>query len=253
MKFLSGSATDADHVKADVEVSQQRTLLKFADGTFAVRENKYKTIANPYLEFGPQKTFTVSIHGHSYGDVSDSTTANYLLFRNSSLMLPNTCIECAEHTLKCIHANAHSAARIEDNTGARVLMSIGNTSADIDVDDMNNEAFDAFPHGITNAADATLEGFAPGDGMALVYSLNPAQRGNQWTVHAVAVLLKSVYVWDRFIVVTEMFAPDHGSDVEMKNDWSLSCYLDAQDFKDTYSYLMKPAKYTLWKLSAMPR
>ncbi|RZF30404.1 hypothetical protein EVC45_07950 [Paraburkholderia sp. UYCP14C] len=169
-------------------------------------------------------------------------------------MLPDTCIECAEHTLKCVHANAHSGARIDDGIGARVLMSIGGTSADIDVDDMNQIAFDAFPpHRINNAVDATREGFEPGDGMALVYSLNPNRRGTQWTVHAVAVLLKSTSVWDRFIVVTEMFAADDGSDVEMKNDWSLSCYLDAQDFEDNFSQIMKPTKYPLWKLSAVPR
>ena len=97
------------------------------------------------------------------------------------------------------------------------------------------------------------EEFLPGDGMALVYSRNPAARGNKWTVHAVAVLLKSTYVFDRFMVVSEVFAPDDGTPIQMTNGWGLGFYLDVQDFRDAYFQVMKPSHYTLWKLSAAQR
>lgn len=253
MKLLKGSATDSDGARVPVMVSQQRTLLRFADGTFAVRENYYRSVACPYLVFGAAKRFTVSIEGHSHEGFDDSVTANFRPFHKSDLLLPNTCIGSAEHALKCIHANAHSVAPIGDGTGARVSMSIGDRRADIDEEDMNEFGFATFPHGLDNAVDATLEGFEPGDGMALVYSRDPARRGRKWTVHAVAVLLKSTYVWDPFVVVSEVFAPDDGSDERMTDDWALACYSGAQDFKDSYFQVMSPKHYTFWKLRATPR
>ena len=253
MRFLTGTATRADGGVVAIQSSSQRTLLKFPDGTYAVRENYFRAGPCPYLMFGGVQTLTVSIDGHSYPGYQDSTTANYIPFRKSARELPNTCIESVEHVLKCLHANAHQVAPIAENTGAVVSMSIGAHAADIDVDDMNDTAFAAFPHGLDNAVDATGEGFVPGDGMALVYSRNPANRGDKWTVHAVAVLLKSTYVWDRFVVVSEVFAPDDGTPVQMTNDWGLGFYLDAQDFRDAYFQVMKPSHYTLWKLSAAPR
>lgn len=253
MRLLAGTATDADGRRFDIAASSQRTLLKFGDGTFAVRDGFYRAANGPYVVFGPDKRLTVSITGHAYPGFDDSTMYDYKTFRKSDLMLPNTCIECAEHVLKCVHANAHSVGILGNGVGARVSMSIGDRSHDVDEDDMNESAFANFPHGLVGARDATLEGIEPGDGMALVYSRNPARRGKKWTVHAAAVLMKSVWVWDRFVVVSEVFAPDDDKDAEMTMDWGLSCYLDAQDFKDAYFQVMPPSHYTLWKLSAARR
>jgi len=252
MKFLTGKGTIAGASQA-ILVSQSRTLLQFSDGSFAVRRGVYLVANCPYLVAGATVTVTVSIDGHSVIGYDDSTTADYDVFTKSTRMLPNTCIESAEHVLKCMHANAHSTALIDNGTMARVSMSAGGSVADIDADDMNETAFGAFPHGLDGIVDATLTGFAPGDGMALVYSLRPDRRGKAWTCHAVAILLKSLSPFGPFVVVSEVFAPDDGSDVQMTQQWGLGFYQHAQDFRDAYAKCMPPSKYTLWKLSAAHR
>jgi len=253
MKMWKGTATGADGRSVDVQVSNQRTLLKFADGSFAVKDSCYRVGACPYLVFGTAVRMTVAVSNLSAVDSVDSVTADYVPFRKGTQSLPNTCIESAEHVLKGLHVNAHSTACITNGTGARVSMSIGTRTADIDEEDMIDTAFGAFPDSLENVVDASREGFEPGDGMALVYSRKPSGRGKNWTVHAVAVLLKSTSVWDPFIVVSEVFAPDDGSTVQMTTDWDLACFLGAQDFKDSYFSCMPTSKYTLWKLSAATR
>jgi hypothetical protein len=257
MPFFSCQVIDADGNKVAAKVSQMSTLLKFDDQTFAVREGHYRAKAGPYLHFGACKRYTVPTIGsiNKDGNFEESLTADFRLFRkNGNLKLPNTCIESAEHVLKCVHANRHSVDCIANDSGARVSMSIGTHGGDIDRDDMGEVAFAAFPHGVNAVADAAREGFEPGDGMALVYSGDPKRRKKgEWTVHAVAILLKSTHLWDPFVVVSEVFAPDDGEDVQMTDDWVLSCYRYPQDFKDRYFECMKPDKYTLWKLSAAVR
>lgn len=251
MKFLKGTATGNDGKRVDVLVSSQRTLLKYADGSFAVRDGGFRGTGGPYLAFGARVRLAVRIDGHAYDGHDDAIAADYLPFRKSAVSLPNTCIESAEHVLKCLHANAHSVDLIPGDTGAHIWASLGDRSADIDVDDLNEVAYGAFKGKLRSVVDAANEGFDPGEGMALVDSRNPTHKQGGWTVHAVAVLLKSSSIWDRFIVVSEAFAD--GSGLKMTTGWKVAAYESAQDFKDAYFNCMPPSKYTLWKLSATPR
>lgn len=72
-------------------------------------------------------------------------------------------------------------------------------------------------------------------------------------MHAVAVLLKSTWPFDRFVVVGEVFAPDAGRGVRMARGWALSYFADPQDFKIRHAAVMPATRYTLWKLSAQAR
>jgi hypothetical protein len=236
------------------KISQQRTLVFLDDNTFAVRADRFFAGNCPYIEPRERLQLTVSLDGHSYGSDSDAVTAEYQVFARSNVSLPNTCIESAEHVLKCTHKNAHHTRRIGNNRGPRVTMSCGERAADIDNVDMPEFASETFPRGLETAVDATSAGFQAGEGMALVYSRDPGGRSEgAWTVHAVAVLLNSTYVWDPFLVVSEVMAPDDGRRIGMTADWDLSVYKNAQDFKDSDPRAVPSDTYTLWKLSAADR
>lgn len=88
-----------------------------------------------------------------------------------------------------------------------------------------------------------------------LFSSQPRKAGSEraYEISRSPCVPKSTYVFDRFMVVSEVFAPDDGSPVQMTNDWAPSVYLDAQDFRDAYFQVMKPTHYTLWKLSAARR
>jgi hypothetical protein len=254
MRFYKGTATDTLGAKHNVDVSQARTLVKFDDGRFAVRAGYYRRAVCPYLEAGHSMRLTVSVNGHSFGKYDDTITGDFDIFRKAALMLPNTCIESAEHVLKCTRSNAHVMNPIANGVGARVKMSIPGCSYDIDEFEMDEKAFEAFPQGPDLGVDATLGGFEPGEGMALVYSRDPELREEgKWKVHAVAVLLKSSYQFDPFVVVSEVFAPDDGRELQMTLGWKLAFYQGAQDFRDHYQCGMSPTEYSLWKLSSEQR
>ncbi len=253
MKFYSGTATIGTNAHV-VDISQARSLVKFIDGSFAVRRGAYRS-SGPYLDLvHANVSITVSIDGHSAAGHNDATTADYDIFRKAARMLPNTCIESAEHVLKCVHANAHQTAPIDNGQGAQVSMTIPGLTWDIDQHDMDEQAFAAFPHGMAPAdarIDAIRDAFEPGEGLALVYSKDPTRRrAGDWKIHAVAVLLKSTSPFDPFLLVSEVFAPDDGSDIQMTADWNVACYSNPMDFREHYKQCMPAAKYSLWKLSA---
>jgi len=250
MKFYTGQFDGA----AVTRVSQCKGLVVLDDNRFAVLHGQYAGGASPYLTLESSGNHVVTIDGHAHAALGAAAPAVYDIYRRSAVSLPNTCIESAEHVIKCLHANAHQAGKIANGTGARVSMSVGGTSADIDVADMNETAAGLFRGRIGAATvDACREAIDPGDGMALVFTSQRERPDDKWTVHAVAVLLKSTWAFDRFMVVSEVFAPDDGRGVRMIRGWSLAYFADPQDFKDSYAGVMPATQYTLWKLSAAAR
>jgi len=250
MKFYTGKF-DGQTV---LRISQCKGLVVLDRNRFAVLKDHYSGGASPYLALESSGDHVVTLDGHVHAGSAAPAAATYDIYRRTGVSLPNTCIESAEHVIKCLHANAHQTGLIANGTGARVSMSVGTQAADIDVADMNETAAATFRGRISDATpDACSEAIAPGDGMALVFTSQRARPDNLWTVHAVAVLLKSTWPFDRFMVVSEVFAPDDGRGVRMIRGWSLGFYVDPQDFKESYAGVMPSAQYTLWKLSAAAR
>jgi hypothetical protein len=176
----------------------------------------------------------------------------YDIFEKTTVSLPNTCVEAAEHALKCMFKGSHSGGRIKDGDGAEISMQLGDSvKYDIDQEDMNEKSFKFFG-GKGSAADAKTELFRPGEGMALVFSKSESSRKEgEWKVHALAIVLVSQDPFDQFMIVEEEFSADEeNKKVKMGKSWKLAAYRDATDFVFTYHEIMPATKYKLWKLRA---
>lgn len=256
--LYAGTARDSTGVVHHVKISQQHTLIQFKT-YIAVRCGRY-VHAGPYLEqIGTKVSLTVNINGHSLvADQTDSSvTADYDIFKKANLQLPNTCIESAEHAIRGIFSNAHQVEAYDNNDKhpvAKIRASIPGRYFDINRRDALAAVRNIFRHGFDVDAqkDAIHEIFNPGEGMALIWSHGEKARENgDWKLHAVAVLLRSTYVFDPFMAVSEVFAPDIDEAIEMKNDWKLAFYQNAQEFRDNYRGCMPPQNYSLWKIKAV--
>lgn len=178
--------------------------------------------------------------------------------RNSEATLPSSCIESSEHVIKTTTLGRSSSGLTGNSYPIRVFMGIpgdATTNKDINRKSMNRLTEETFGKGAKRTrADATRSSFEPGEGMALVFRLGEKERGDKyWTVHAVAVLLASSGKADKFLVVSEAFAPVPPPDqkeppLEMVKTWKVACYADAADFKFFYKSQMPDQKYALWKL-----
>ena len=249
MKFLLGKAEEKECL-----ISQAKRLIFLGDNAqdivqFAVMSGKYLAATScPYLNLKSKNIeLTVDIKGH------DTPQRNaYDIFEKTPVSLPNTCIEAAEHALKCMFKGSHSRRRIKDGEGAEISMQMGDSvKFDIDEEDMNEKSFEFF-RGKGSAADAKTELFRPGEGMALVFSKSDkSRREGEWKVHALAIVLMSQDPFDRFMIVEEEFSADEeNKKVMMGKSWKLAAYRDATDFVVTYHQIMPAAKYKLWKLTA---
>lgn len=220
--------------------------LVILDGRFAVESGSYNLKPCPYLRKISSGRHTVELR-------TKTNTAVYDIFEKTTKELPNTCIESAEHLIKSMHANHHATAPYENGNGAEVVMSIHTAPvANIDKVSMITWAKKAFPTGPRRGTvDASRDKFESGEGMALVYSSPEERKDAEWTVHAVGVLMNSTKATDRFLVVSEVFAPDleDDPDVDMSSDWHVRFFRDAADFKAHYSSVMPASKYTLWKIA----
>ena len=112
MKTYSGKFGDKV-----VQVSQAKNLVIFDEATFAIRRGTYSMRPCPYLVLMASETALVTIDGHAFGGNHDGITALYDIYRKKSVALPNTCIESAEHVLKCMRANRHETAPIGNGSG----------------------------------------------------------------------------------------------------------------------------------------
>jgi hypothetical protein len=231
MKFFLGKAGKKERL-----VSQAKRLILFGDDfqdivQFAVMSGKYLAATScPYLNLKSKNIeLTVDIKGH------DTPQRNaYDIFEKTTVSLPNTCVEAAEHALKCMFKGSHSGGRIKDGDGAEISMQLGDSvKYDIDQEDMNEKSFKFFG-GKGSAADAKTELFRPGEGMALVFSKSESSRKEgEWKVHALAIVLVSQDPFDQFMIVEEEFSADEeNKKVKMGKSWKLA------------------TKYKLWKLTA---
>ena len=189
----------------------------------------------------------------------------YDIFVKAQVELPDTCIEAAEHALKCMKQNRPETARIGDGNTAfpAVYMQFGAGKGlkkfDIDKEHMDEKSAEVFRRS-PNATDATSEIIDVGEGLALVFSESKLEEGkwkvtrqqDEWTVHAVAVVLKGNL--NGFMIVVEKFANDRkiGPPVMVKA-WKLAAYRDADEFAEAYKHKMPRPKYKLWKLTAQER
>ncbi|HTV85460.1 MAG TPA: hypothetical protein VME63_08640 [Dyella sp.] len=264
----------SDTAELDAETTVNCILIKFADGTFAIQKKKCEIKAGPYiLKDGEPEEYTITRARRP------PVIAMFQKCVKAPVQLPDTCIESAEHVIKCIFANTHEVQCIPNGMGAVVSMSIGQDSSfdidgemDVEVNedgeckklkkpvgmDLPTVAYLKFRlKKLTASKDANRENFAPGEGMILVYTKNPKDRPDGWwSVHAVAVLIKSKDREDPFMVVSEVFADRNKKDsdpVEMVNGWNLNYFRNAMDFKESYQRVMPRNSYTLWKLSASKR
>jgi len=216
----------------------------------AVRTNSYGVPATPIYLIKKASDVALTC---TRGNVE--CAGNYDIFVRSNLVsLPNTCIESAEHVIKTSAVGRPEFGLIEGPHEVGVSMSLPQYVSpflDIDVEDMGDVSLKMFGPGRATRPDATSESFGPGEGIALVHRLGEEKRkDNEWTVHAIAVLLASQgEAKDKFLLVSEVFAPDDGKPLRMNKGWKVAAYNDAADFKKHYSGVMPSSRYALWKLS----
>jgi hypothetical protein len=182
------------------------------------------------LRFGGWDMHTLFLACAEYkGGGSDPTG---LVFGNDgSKSLPKSCIESAEHVIRCKAAGVYEAwsperSTMDDPPRPYVTALFGETRVNISTQDLEDKTllpyFNYFRYADITAA----------DGIILAYSQKAKRPEGVWSCHAVAVVAKEVN--GQALIVIDIYASDSAKKTVLINDWKMSYITSMNAFSAHY-------------------
>jgi len=186
--------------------------------------------SNGVVRFGGWDMHTLFLAGaETKGGGGDPTG---LLFGNDgSKSLPKSCIESAEHVVRCKELGRYEAwsperSTMDDPPRPYVTALFGETRVNISTQDLEDKSllpyFNYFRY-----ADITVA-----DGIILAYSQKAKRPKGVWSCHAVAVVAKEVN--GQALIVIDIYASDSAEKVVLINDWTMSYVTSMSAFSAHY-------------------
>jgi hypothetical protein len=155
-----------------------------------------------------------------------------LLFGNDgSKPLPKSCIESAEHVVRCkgmgrFESWSPKRSTVKDPPRPFVTALFGETRVNISTQDLEDKSllpyFNYFRYG-----DIGVE-----DGIILAYSQQAERPQGVWSCHAVAVVAKEVN--GQALIIIDIYANDSAKKTVLINDWTMSYLTSMSAFSAHY-------------------
>ncbi|MGA7341702.1 MAG: hypothetical protein WBE72_11325 [Terracidiphilus sp.] len=186
--------------------------------------------SNGVVRFGGWDMHTLFLaSAQSKGGGGDPTG---LLFGNDgSKSLPKSCIESAEHVVRCKSLGLYETwspkrSTMKDPPRPYVTALFGDKRVNISTQDLEDKTL--LPYGnYFRYADITVA-----DGIILAYSQNEDRPQGIWSCHAVAVVAKEVN--GQALIIIDIYANDSAKKTALINDWTMSYVTSMSAFSAHY-------------------